>query len=161
MTLAEQLEAATVLPRPREELDYTETLRLLDATIAMTFKWKPMGDILHWVNDWEAGFEHASRPGTIRMVGYGPNYTWEVPRYSNSLDACIALVEQKLPFPVWDWAAGNSCHNDGKEKIAWANINKRDDCPLSDGVNRFYASAPTPCLAMLRALGAATETDRG
>jgi hypothetical protein len=60
--------------------------------------------------------------------------------YTSSLDAALALVEEKLPG--WDW----SLHFDNGEALAGIQPPSEDGCNFSD------CSGATPALALLHAL---------
>lgn len=89
------------LPLTQALSEATEGSRALDARIALMTHWKPMGNISHWVNDWEKGFEAAETPGSIRMVNAGVPTTWAVPTYTTDLNAIVALIEER----DWYWLA--------------------------------------------------------
>ena len=85
--------------------------------------------------------------------GHGPGWlACDKPRYTDSLDAAIALVERVLPNPDWFWRV--STINGGAQARIY---DMRDDDPEKE----FYGSGKNPalalCLAVVRALIAQGE----
>ena len=64
-----------------------------------------------------------------------------VPPYTESVDACLALIHRRLPD--WHWHVGRGVAG----ILPYAR--------LSDGTREFHADGPTVPLALLRALAAA------
>lgn len=129
----------------------------LDAEICVALRYLPSVEIPNlaegWEWRWEAGDTFGDGP-SVKLVamrgkerGIG-GITRKPPPVSQSLDAAVALVEERLP----GWQIWLTIWSPTKSSVELIGPNLRE-----------YTSfeAPTAPLAILRALFAAKEADRG
>ena len=122
--------------------------RALDAEIAIAAKWPPIGNIKHWVNEWEDGFETGPSEGYVYMRNAPlPDTKWEAPEFTASVDATLSLIQAVLPG--WAFSAGDDYH----EGQCWARVFPRPrEQHLGTG-NKYAATVPLAlCIAILNAL---------
>lgn len=109
----------------------------------------PEGTLQHWWKQSHLRFGGAGTRDPLRLIRPFTDPIHEVPTYTSSLDAALALVERKLPG--WGWqvhSKSDSPHND-----CFAFLGE----DVADGpAYRAYAKTPALalCLALLRAVEA-------
>lgn len=139
MTLIERLEAATGADR---ELDCLLWLRF-GSTKGRWDQGLPLGPT-EMVNCRTMTEALAAFPTDASGIARA----WNVPALTGSLDAALALVEEKLPG--WFWKMGQNPRTPETERY-WFEV----QCPARDVYRE--AAAPTPALAVLIALLRALE----
>lgn len=146
MTLAELLERVEKATGPDRELD---------ALIAIATKWKPLGDIQHWIHDWQHGFCIGEAEGFVYLdKAPTPDTKWRAPSYTASIDVVLALVERVLP----EWTVARIGQSDDKSwscELRQGHLTSYSDVALGGSFFNGKLTAPLSILAaLLRALAA-------
>lgn len=122
--------------------------RELNEEIAFAIRWRPTSGLPA-----TSFAEHEAKHGyETAWTAHAPfRLSWPIPDYTASIDAAIALVEEKLPG--WSWRLMNVSHGTptGMPKCSLKH-------PISSGRD-VPGFARTPALAILTALFAALEAN--